>query len=199
MKNPFKNEKVYKSSSASKPMEELSILKELFDEKVVKIINLFFEHPDKQFYLSEVSNLSKVNIATTFRILNKLVIREFLKTNTIGKIKLYYLNRNEKTLALSRMLTRGKDPVTEFIEKIKISPGLGKIVLESRGRSSAKVLLVGDVSEERAARICEEIRNKYKFAIEFIVISEKQFHGFKNFQDYRLERKLVWERKDTGN
>ena len=58
----------------------MEILKDLFDEKILEIINLFLDNPEKRFSLTDVSGLAKVNIATTFRILNKLTGKKFIKT-----------------------------------------------------------------------------------------------------------------------
>lgn len=178
-------------------MEKMNILRELFDEKIVRTINLFLKYPEKQFYLTEVSKLSKVNVSTSLRILAKLVSQGFIKTVSIGKVRLYQLEKSEKTHELMRVLkSEDKSPLEEFIEKITESPRVKKIILESRKLNSAKVIIVGDYfSKERINKVCEDIKRKYNFGISFVEISEGQYAGLKNFEAYSLDKKILWERK----
>ncbi|MBD3252415.1 hypothetical protein GF386_01660, partial [Candidatus Pacearchaeota archaeon] len=110
----------------------MEILKDLFDEKILETINLFLDNPEKRFSLTDVSGLTKVNIATTFRILNKLTNKNFIKTILIGKIRVYQLEKNEKTLALTRFLKKDENPLHDFIAKTTTHPRIKKIILESR-------------------------------------------------------------------
>ena len=117
----------------------MEILKDLFDKRIMSILNLFIKNPEKEFYLSEVSRLVKINISTTFRILNKLVEKNYIKANLIGKVKVFKFEKNEKTFALTKFLQKDdKDPVQEFIEAIKNQARLSKIIIESRTNNYAK-------------------------------------------------------------
>lgn len=175
----------------------MEILKDLFDEKIIEIISLFIENPEKQYSLTQVSNLTKINVTTTFRILNKLVAKEFLKTTVIGKIKVYQLEKSKKTLELIHILKGGKEePLQEFIKQISPHPRVKKIILESKDNYSAKILIIGDfLPTEKINRICEEIKNKYNFKINFVEISENQYAKLRDFKNYELEKKIIWERK----
>jgi DNA-binding IclR family transcriptional regulator len=72
----------------------MEILKEIFDNKLVKIITLFVDNPDKKYSLSEIAELSKINITTSYRILNQLISKKIVKLVRIGKAKLYELEKN---------------------------------------------------------------------------------------------------------
>ena len=175
----------------------MEILKDLFDEKIIEIISLFMENPEKQYSLTQVSNSTKVNVATTFRILNKLVAKEFLKTTVIGKIKVYQLEKSKKTLELIQILKGGKEePLQEFIKQISPHPRIKKIILESRESNNAKILIIGDfLPTEKINRLCEEIKNKYNFRISFVEISENQYIKLREFKNYELDKKIIWEKK----
>ena len=177
-------------------MENLNILKDLFDEKVIGIMNIFINNPEKQFYLSELSKLSRINISTTFRILNKLSEQGFLKMVVIGKVKMYQMDGNEKTRALVNFLKKGKeDPLDIFIEKIKTNPRVKIIIQESKTPNEAKILIVGDyLSKEKLQKTAEEIKEKYNFRISFAEIFESQFNDLKNFHNYGFEKKIIWKR-----
>ncbi|MGV8151943.1 MAG: helix-turn-helix domain-containing protein [Candidatus Nanoarchaeia archaeon] len=175
-------------------MGEMDILKEFFDEKVIDIMNLFFERPEKQFYLTEVSHLSKVNITTAFRILNKLTQKGFLKASMIGKTKVYELEKTEKIRNLSKIMIKKEGPLNEFVERIKIFPRITKIILEAKSNSSAKLIIVGElVPHDKLLNICNDIKSKYNYIIDFVDISENQFQKLKDFSNYNLEKKVIWK------
>jgi uncharacterized UPF0160 family protein len=176
------------------------ILKELFDEKIIRIINIFLKHPNRQFYLSEISNLTNVNVSSVFRVLKKLSKKDFIRTTVIGKIRFYQLNRNDKTRALMEFLNKSaKDPLDKFIEKIKPYPRIKKIILESKKDKEAKILIVGEYfPEDKLKKIIKEIKDKHNFDIHFVRISEEQFRGLVSFKNYSLDNKIIWERKKSN-
>jgi DNA-binding MarR family transcriptional regulator len=180
-------------------IENTDILKELFDDKIIRIINVFLSHPTRQFYLSEISNISKVNVSSVFRILNKLSSKGFVKTTIIGKIRFYQLNRNEKTRALMEFLKKSStDPLDKFIDRIKAYPRIKKIILETKKEKEAKILIVGDYfPESKLNKIIKEIKDKYNFKIHFVRISGDQFKGLTSFKNYSLNNKIIWERKKS--
>ena len=87
-------------------MKEADVLRELFDEKIIKILNVFLDSPKKRMSLSETSSISKVHITTTFRIVNKLLEKEYLRVIVVGKSKFYQLKNNNKTLILLKFLKK---------------------------------------------------------------------------------------------
>ncbi len=174
----------------------MEVLKDLFDEKILKIINLFIENPDKKYFLTDVSKVTHVNITTTFRILNKLAEKGFLKTKVMGKIRFYQLDHNEKTQQLAKVLTKSEDnPIQIFVSSISSHPRTRKIILESKEGNSAKIILVGDfLPQEKINKTINEIKNKYNFKISYVEISENQYLKLKEFKNYNLEKKIVWEK-----
>ncbi|OGJ21312.1 hypothetical protein A3K73_05665 [Candidatus Pacearchaeota archaeon RBG_13_36_9] len=177
----------------------MEILKDLFDEKIVRIINLFMENPEKNYFLTDVANLAKVNITTTFRILNKLSEKGFLKTKIIGKVRFYQLDQNEKTKELMNLLKKDGDPLQKFIETIASHPRSKKIILESKEGNAAKLLVVGDfLPQEKINKLVQEIKDKYNFRINYVEISEAQYIKLREFKNYNLEQKIIWQRKSTG-
>jgi len=63
----------------------MEILKIFSMKKIIKIINLFIESPEKNYFLTDVAKPRQVNITTTFRILNKLAEKGFLKTKIVER------------------------------------------------------------------------------------------------------------------
>jgi DNA-binding MarR family transcriptional regulator len=185
----------YKTGKIRVKFIEMDVLKDLFDEKIISVISLFIENPEKKYFLSDVANSTKINITTTFRILNKLVEKSFLKPTIVGKVRLYQLEKNEKTMELMKILKSGSSPLNEFIEDISVHPRIRKIILESKDKNSAKVLIVGDfLPQEKINKAIEKIKQKDNFKINYVEITEKQFDGLKAFQNYNLEKKIIWKR-----
>lgn len=82
----------------------MSLLDGLIDRKTHKVIEIFLKNSDDYYHIKKVSNDSKVSLATTFRIINKLVKNDFLEVKEIGKFRLYKLKENKKNKKLKRLL-----------------------------------------------------------------------------------------------
>jgi hypothetical protein len=46
-------------------MDKKRIVEALFDKKIIKILRLFINNPDKTYYLREISRITKVPPAST--------------------------------------------------------------------------------------------------------------------------------------
>ncbi len=176
----------------------MEILKDLFDEKIIEIINIFLDNPEKQYSLTEISELSKVNVATTSRILNKLIKKKFIKSIVIGKIRVYQLEKNEKTFALEKLLKKENTPLEIFINEVSKHPRVKRIILESKQPKEAKVIVVGDfLPTDKINKLCEKIKEEHNFKIFFVDISENQYESLKNFRSYNLESKTIWKKPES--
>jgi len=75
-------------------MDSLDSIKALIDPKTYKILKLFLDNKDELFNLNIISSKARVPIASTFRIVNKILRLNFISIVKIGKTKLYKLNKN---------------------------------------------------------------------------------------------------------
>lgn len=177
-------------------MIEISILEDLFDQKVLNVINIFLEHSERKFTLTEIALLSKVNITTTFRIVNRLVARDFINSTLLGKTKLYELKKSEKSMILYKFLKKQGNHLEEFLDKVKQHPRVKKIILEGRSKNEAKLIIVGDfLPADKLKSIAEDIFVKNNFKINFLTIDESQFEDMKKIGIFDLTNKILWERK----
>jgi len=71
----------------------LKIIRELIDEKLLRILKVFLNDPLELHHIQDISNQSKVPLATTFRAINKLTELSILEVKTISKLKLYKMNK----------------------------------------------------------------------------------------------------------
>ena len=82
----------------------MAILEELVDPKVISILKVLLKEPKGLFHLQKISRLSKVPLASTFRIVNSLVSKELVSVVTVDKLKLYQLPDTKKTEELKKLL-----------------------------------------------------------------------------------------------
>lgn len=76
------------------------VLDGLVDEKLKTILDVFIKKPKELFHIQKVSDVSKVPLASSFRLIKKLVKLGFLDIIRINKFKLYRLANNKKTKIL---------------------------------------------------------------------------------------------------
>jgi len=62
----------------------------------IKVLGLFFSFPDKTFQLNEVAKKAKVSKINANKIVNKLILDEFLFKKTAGKSWLLKCNKSHK-------------------------------------------------------------------------------------------------------
>ena len=178
-------------------MENSKILQELFDSKVLAILKLFFKHPDKQFYLLEVSKGSKVSSATTFRIVNKLTSLDLLKQITITRIKLYQLNNNENIEFLKGFIKDEIQVLKIFLNQIKNITNIESIILHGKEMPNrANLLIIGkDIDPEQIKTICGEIKEKYDFTISSLTLVKEQYEQMSQMGLYSGQKKVIFDKK----
>lgn len=69
---------------------------ELLDPKVLRVLSAFVHNKDDFFHLNKLSKTARVPLASTFRIVNRLVAMDVVETTRIDSFKIYRLARNKK-------------------------------------------------------------------------------------------------------
>ncbi len=175
-------------------MDKTAILREIFDQRILAIITILMEEPQKYFSLTEIATSANINVATTLRILKKLAGKEVVEKNTLGKSSFYRLKESEKTITLRRMLQR-EEHLHLFLDKIKNISQVKRVLLESRTENEAKLIVIGEGLEEgKINPITEEIKRKNNFSIKFVILSEKQFEKINSIGIFNLDKKILWQR-----
>jgi hypothetical protein len=176
-------------------MEELSLLRELFDQKIIEILNTLMNNPDKKLSLTQVSSLSKINVATAMRILNKLVEQDYVDKSIIGSSKTYQLKRNSKANILRKLLNKEKEGISEFIEKATKLKEIEKLILESESELGAKIIIVSSqLVNDKIEKIIEKIKSKNNFSIETMIINQNQFNSMTKLNSYNIKDKIIWQK-----
>jgi DNA-binding IclR family transcriptional regulator len=69
----------------------------LIDRNTVSILRHFIKHPEDIYYITQVAEITGVPVATTFRIINRMVKSEILEIKKVSRTKLYRLKNTTKT------------------------------------------------------------------------------------------------------
>jgi hypothetical protein len=181
-------------------MEELQLLEGLFDRKLISVLRVFFRDRTKQHFLQELSRQSKVPMATCSRILYKLSRLEIIEVSKISRTKLYRLAANRKAEYLGEIFKEDLHIIKLFVSRAMGIPGVRKIVLHGKEQPDrANVLLIGHGIDHGAVKeLCAEIRERYRFSISDLSLTEEQYYQMTNMGLYSGEKKLLFERKEVG-
>jgi len=170
----------------------------LLDDKLIKIISLFVKYPEKKFYLTEVSKLSGVNNTSTFRIVNRLVTQEIVKSTVIGRVRVYQLAKTERAASLAKMIKSEDkgDGLEKFISRIRALPRVKMVLLDSRTEHSAKIIVISEFSlKDRISKITKEILDSYNFRIDFVELNPGQFEGLRKLNSFGQGKKILFKRE----
>jgi DNA-binding MarR family transcriptional regulator len=179
-------------------MESQKILETLFDKKILVILKLFLKKKDQQFYLKEISKQTKVSLASTHRILNKLSDLGVIERTKIKHLKIYKLAENEKTKYLENVFEEKKTILDEFIEQAANVSGIKSIISYGREeKDKANLLIIGESIDNSLIReIIVKIKEKYNFTITHLVLTESQYQQMAAMNLYPGKKDILVEKQD---
>jgi hypothetical protein len=177
-------------------MESVTLLENLFDNKILNVLKLFVNNEDKKYYLREVSRLTNTSAASTYRILNKLVDLQVLKLIKIKKTKLYTLSENKNLEFLKSVLKIEKRVIDYFVERAKEISEVDAIVLHGKKQKDrANLLLIGgNIDSGKVKILCAEIKEKYNFTITTLQLQREQFEQMSAMGLYSGGKKVLFTR-----
>jgi len=177
-------------------MESEKLLENLFDKKLIQILRLFLNRKDQQMTLLEVSKYTKVSLASTFRIINKLVEIEILQITKIKHLKIYSLAINEKTKYLDAIIKENKTILEEFIEQINKISGIRIVMLHGKHeKDKANILIIGENVESSLVRqVVVSIKEKYNFNITHLVLDEDQYNQMAAMNLYSGRKEILLQK-----
>jgi len=178
-------------------MADIEILKQLFDKKILRIIDVFLQNKDKQFYLRELGRAANVSPATTYRIIGKLVKAGIVEEINISKFKVYKIIINEKTKGLANLLKEEVNPLEIFIERTKELDDVNSIILQGEKTSkSVNILIIGnDNISKKVDEIAIDIKQRHGFNIDFLILSGQQFNQMTKLGVYSGDKKVLWKKE----
>lgn len=177
-------------------MEKIELVQGLMDGKKLAVMNVLF-NSSEELYLGEIAKSARVSMATTYRIVNELVKLRFIKINRIKRLKLYSVEKNEKTLFWSNILKKGVQVLDDFIMMVKDMPGLQEIMLHGETRRDrANLLIIGEkIDESVLKQAMSDIKDKYGFVITYLPLTLLQYRQMSAMGMYSEKKHVLWAKK----
>ncbi len=177
-------------------MEEVNVLEGLFDKKILKIVRLFLNEKENQFYLREISTKVNVPVATTFRIIKKLLKLSIIEEIKIKKFKLYKIKQGSNTKFLETFIREEKQILDIFTEKAKNIKGINSVILHGKeAKDRANILIIGEsIDSNEIKQLCADIKSKYNFTISPLNLTEDQFKQMSSMGLYSGQKKVLYNK-----
>lgn len=172
------------------------LLESIFDKKILSILRLLLNRKDQKFTLKEISKYSRVPLASTFRIINKLVELEILRVEKIKHLKVYDLAENDKTRYLESVIKENKTIMEEFINQINAVPGIRYVIMHGKPeKDKANVLIIGENVESSSIRqAVVDIKERHNFTITHLVLDEDQYNQMAAMNLYSGKKEILLQK-----
>jgi Fe2+ or Zn2+ uptake regulation protein len=167
----------------------------LFGSKTrAKLLNLFFENPEKSFYVREMTRVIDEQINSVRRELLNLESIGVIKNETFDN-KVYYSANNKHPFAhpLSEMFSKknssisGQDIKTDSWEERcrAVKNYLKGLVVTNRlpGQDGVDLLIIGDDKTKKLSRWAEVVEKKQGKPINYVIMTPDDFTYRKNVND----------------
>ncbi len=157
-------------------MDKKLVLEKLFDKKMIKVLRLLINNPGREFYLREMSKITKVSPATTYRIVKTLKELELVQEKKNKYLKLY--SANQKNLSIFQDLLEDKSAaLKEFVEFVSKMQGVKQVILHGdEEKDKASIIIVGEgSSQEQISSKVVEIKERFAFNIIYMFLSPDQY------------------------
>ena len=179
-------------------MEPALLLEHLFDKKKMQVIRQFLAQDEREWTLQELSRSSRVPLATTYRIVRKLVDLSLIEEKKIKHLKLYVLSKSAATKYLARILETGQSALDSFIEQIKDLEQVEKVVLHGKqSKEKANVLVIGsEIPSASVNNITAKIKEQFHFTIISLVISPQQYEQMVSMGLYSGTKKELYTKPE---
>ncbi len=177
-------------------MDRKHLLENLFDKKILKIIQLLLRNPEDEFYLQEISKKARVPITTVYRIINSLTNLNIIERVKIKKLKLYRIANNEQVKFISSFIEEKVSAIQEFIDKAKNVEGVQYIVLHgTEDKDKANLLVIGDIDNQTKLKsLIYDIKTKYNFTISMLTLEAAQFKQMTDMGLYPGKKKVLYKK-----
>lgn len=179
-------------------MNNLPVLSELFDRKIIKVLNIFLENKDKEFHLREVAKESKVPLASAFRIVSKLIELGLVEQIVIRKFKLLKWADNEKSRKVDLIVMGRKNPIEFFTEMVKDIEGISALILYGTpDRDGANILIIGNNVDSNQIKLATaKAKERFNFNITALVLNDEQFDQMNKMGLYPKTKKIIYNKSD---
>jgi len=177
-------------------MESEKLLEDLFDKKILAIIKYFIKNPAQQFYLRELAKATRVPLATTYRIINKLSGLKLLRTHKLKAFKLYSWNDNEQAKYIQYILEQKKTVLDSFVENVSKIPGVQMVMLHGEAtKTQASILIIGaEIDDAKVRELVVRAKEENNFNITYLTLHPSQYHQMASMGLYSKKKTILFEK-----
>jgi DNA-binding transcriptional regulator YhcF (GntR family) len=163
-------------------MIDKSLLSEVFDSKVVNVIESLLAQETDFFSIRELADKADVTISTTFRIVQSLEKVGFVKKVQRGRIKFFQIQKPAKAYKQLSQLFDIKTDVNELI-KAKVAEKYGEVELEifSPKKDKNKIFLISE-QELDDSELTKDITTQVGKKLNLLHITPEQFQKMKDMK-----------------
>jgi len=156
-------------------MKRIELLEKIFDDKTVKILKELVTVSDI-FYLRDISKKTGVSLATTYRIMQRLVNLGMVEKEKVGKFIQYKVNKGEKFKEVYTLLSGEEiDPIKLFKNKIEDKFGSSFRIFNTKDK---KLFLIGENIGD-IIDISRDIEISTGVRLSILKLTEEQFKRMK--------------------
>ncbi len=182
-------------------MEDKNIFLDFFDRKKIAVIRTLMVKKQNKFYLTEISEQAKVPIATTFRILNKLIKLNLVVQTKISKFKLYQLNDSEEVsesmAKLEGIIKEEKVTAEKFVADLKAAGDVSLIIVHGESEENkANLLIIGNsINSDKIKEVSVKAKEKYSFVLLPLILTKDLFEQMKERNLLKGDLRVLYENK----
>lgn len=174
------------------------MIEQLFGSKTrVKLLQLFYNNPNRSFYVREITRKIDEQINSVRRELANLLSIGIISSETTNN-KLYYeVNQSYEfykqlhaIFGASAAKADEDEPDDSFknLGRVDVAIMTGKFTLDDR--SGADLLLVGDINQTQLAKYISELEKKEGKEIRYVVMPTEEFEYRRRLNDRFLTQVL---------
>jgi hypothetical protein len=171
-------------------------VKGLIDSKITAVLHFFISNPDKEFCLNEVSEGSKVPLATTHRILKRLIKQNLIIFKKIKSLRVYKLNPNDAISYLKPLFEDSDAHLTEFVDLVCKDPFVHSILRYGKEtKDRVNILIIGrNVNAEAIKTAVYAIKEKYDITLNTLVLEPDQYQQMLDMGLYSGKKVLLYSK-----
>lgn len=175
-------------------MKGVGVLEKIIERKLLQLIKTLLSSNKSEFYLQELSEKSKIPVATTFRLLNKLVSLNLVKERKISRFTIYQLSNTDEVSFLRQIFKSEIDPLGEFISALTSKYDVNSVFLQGEKlKDKANILILShSINNEMISDLAKEIKVKYDYGINFMIVTPEQFEQMEKMGFSSQKKELIF-------
>lgn len=175
-------------------MTGVETLKTLFDEKKIRVLQVFIQKPQERFTLKEVVKKSKVSLATGHRIMKFLHENSIVDLHKVKHLTIYKLAQNETAQYLANLLYEKPAPIAKFVDLVRSIPGITQAIMHGKEtESSANIVITATTTDKHAINAAvAQIREELNFTINHLILEPEQFEMLESMGQFSGSKTVLF-------